>query len=709
MRRAELLVLDLLPRSSASMETRRWYVFLLIAAIFVLGGCKTIPEGRSAVNDVAIRGTSGVDDGDVEDKIATSPSPKFLGLFRGILYEYSVFDRFVLQRDLARVEAFYRSKGYWDAHARAGRVRKVDEKHVEVEIVVEEGQPVVVGKTHFEGLDKLPPEVAQAAQRGADSALPGGAHFEQDKYETATGNVRRALWDSGFAYAKVDTDAAVDIVRHQVDLVFTIDPGPKCTFGDVKIEGLGSLPEKPVRRAIDIDPGDAYSQHALDSAQQAVLDLGVFASVTVDPDKPEPPRPDHVVPVKVTVEPTRLRTVRLGGGIELDALKSDVHAVVGWEDRNFLGGLRTFSVNIRPGVVLHPIRINNLTTPERLLPEEKTRIELRQPGCFEARANCFIRPELDVYPVLLNPNPPPNAPVLGYAEAHGAIGIDRSIWKLYGALSHNVQYDYPFSYHLAKDPTLDTLLISYPELYTYLDFRNDKIHPRRGIWIGNTLQVAGGPFGGDARDVKVQPDVRGYIPITKRIVVAARGSVGWLWAGNYGGVVQQADFGGTAADRTHDYQLTFFRGFFSGGPDSNRGYPLRGVSPHAVVPFLNPEVAEQNLNQGCGEQCRTPTGGFTLWEASTEVRFDVAGPFSVATFCDASDVSPRENDIRLKHLHLSCGPGARYDTPVGPIRLDIGIRIPKTQVLGGLTPDEQAPPDLLGIPVAVQIGIGEAY
>jgi outer membrane protein insertion porin family/translocation and assembly module TamA len=686
------------------------YVFPVVAAILVLGGCKTIPEGRSAVNAVAIRGASKVDEGKVKDKIATTPTKKFLGAFRGILYEYSVFDRFVLQRDLARTEAFYRSKGYWDVHVRAGRVRKVDDRHVEVEIVVEEGEPVVVRGIHIEGLEGLPPDLAEAAKISARLALPDGAPFDHDAYEKAGGDVRRALLDRGYAYAKVDKDPALDIVTHQADVVFKVTAGPVCVFGPVSIRGVDGIPEAPVRRAVDIDEGDPFSQSAIDSAQQAVLDLGVFASVSVDPDLPDPPRPDHVVPVKVTVEPTRLRTVRLGGGVEFDALKTDLHGIVGWQDRNFLGGLRSFSVNFRPGVVLHPIRINNITSPERLLPEERLQLELRQPGFFEARTNGFIRPSFDVYPVLLNPNPAPDAPVLGYAEAHGTVGVDRTIWKLYAALSHNVQYDLPFSYHLAKDPTLEPLVISYPELYAFLDFRDDKVHPRKGIWIGNTLQVAGGIFGGDARDLKVQPDVRGYVPITSDLTFAARGSLGFLFAGNYGGVVQDPNFGGSPAERTHDYQLTFFRGFFSGGPTQNRGYPLRGVSPHAVVPFLNPAIEQQQLNQGCGEECRTPTGGFTLWEASAELRYDLSGPLSVAIFCDASDVSPQETNIRFMHPHLSCGPGARYDTPVGPIRLDVGYRIPGMQVIGGYTSDEQIPDTFpFGIPVAVHIGIGEAY
>lgn len=686
---------------------------LAIVAIALIG-CKTVPEGRSSVDAVKIRGADQVDSGDVEDKIATTETTKFLGLFRGIIYDYSTFDRFVLQRDLARVEAFYRSKGFYDAHARAGRVYTVDEKHVRVEIVVEEGAPVLVRTVRITGLDGLPQDLAKRAQKAGESELTPNDRFEDEKFEKAEGAIRRALSDSGYAYAKVKRDATVDIVTRQADAFFEVTPGKPCVFGEVTIEGLGDLPEKAVRRTIDIDPRDRYSEAALDNAQQALLDLGVFASVEVRPELVQPPRPDGVVPVKVKLEPSRLRTVRLGGGIEFDALKTDIHGLAGWEDRNFLGGLRTFSVQFRPGVVLYPLRFNNIELPNKLLPEERLRLELRQPGFLEARTNAFVRPEFNVQALLLNPNPPPGQRVIGYAEFRNGVGVDRTLWKLYGAISHNTQIAYPFAYVGSRDPTLGTLTIFYPELLTQLDFRDDRIHPRKGIWIGNTLQVAGGPFGGQADDIKVQPDVRGYVPLSKRIVFAARASMGFLMARNYGGVVRGQDsvFENTEA-RTRDYQLTFFRGFFSGGPTSNRGYPLRGVGPHANVPFLSPEAEVARLSSFCGqggEDCRTPTGGFTLWEASTELRFAVTGPLHAATFCDASDVSPREANIRLKHLHLSCGAGARYDTPVGPIRLDVGYRIPGMQVIGGLTREEREPQTFpLGIPIAVHIGIGEAY
>jgi outer membrane protein insertion porin family/translocation and assembly module TamA len=114
-------------------------------------------------------------------------------------------------------------------------------------------------------------------------------------------------------------------------------------------------------------------------------------------------------------------------------------------------------------------------------------------------------------------------------------------------------------------------------------------------------------------------------------------------------------------------------------------------------------------------------GGFTLWEFQNELNATIQGPLSGAVFCDMSDVSPHEGDIRLSHLHLSCGLGAAYDTPVGPIRLDIGYRIPPLQVLGFKNESDAQdpskggdrvnglPPTIFGIPIAIAIGIGQAF
>ncbi len=168
------------------------------------------------------------------------------------------------------------------------------------------------------------------------------------------------------------------------------------------------------------------------------------------------------------------------------------------------------------------------------------------------------------------------------------------------------------------------------------------------------------------------------------------------------------------ADWVRDVQLMFLRGFFAGGSGSNRGYALREIGPHGTVPFYNPGQTSEEVVGNCDASsgdvpgnCDLPLGGFTLWEASLELRFPISGPLRGALFGDLADVSPYQSDFRFNHPHTSVGLGLRFATPVGPVRLDAGYRIPGLQAPDSA--DEFEPDTLLGLPVAISFGIGEPF
>ena len=710
--------------SACGPMPRPLVVLISLVTLWVTSGCASIPPGARAVDSVDVTGNSTLSSSDIEDKIATSESPKFLLLFQGLVYDYSIFDRYVLEKDMERVEAFYRARGFYDAHARAARVEYAGTSHVRVTIVVDEGAPAIVRDVAVYGLERLPSNVVRAVEKAAVAKLHTGVRFNDDDYSSTQDDVGRALTDNGYAYARTGRRAEIDLAGHFALVAYSVVPGPTATFGDVKIEGLGTLPEEPVRRALDIDPGEKYSTAKIDAAKQAAFDLGVFGNVTITPELPEPAPANAMVPLVVKVEPSKLHQLTLGGGIEFDPIKTDLHALVGWESHDFLGGLRNFHVELKPGVVLYPLRMQTpLDAPTNLFPEEKLRAELHQPGFLEARTHGLLRSEVNTYPVLLTPQSSgPGVPVLGYLEAKEAIGLDRTFWKLYVSPTYNFQHNQPFPYLGAMDPTLGPINISYVDLSLKFDFRDNPLHPHKGVYLLNDLQFAG--LGGDAEDIREQPDLRAYIPVAKRVTWGWRGTVGLMEPFNYGSTIgnptaQEDD----RAAWVKDSQLVYFRGFFSGGPASNRGYPLYGVGPHGAVPFFNPQIAANQIANSCqpnnptfdASRCAVPLGGFTLWEASTEVRVGLGGPLEVAFFCDASDVEQHQATFHFDEAtryHLSCGGGARYDTPVGPIRLDVGYRIP------GLNPNfsdpavvatEGDPGTILGAPIAVDLGIGESF
>ncbi|HEX9296605.1 MAG TPA: POTRA domain-containing protein [Polyangiaceae bacterium] len=720
--------------------TKRWSAwgrFLWLSSLLLLigAGCARLPAGRYAIDSVDIERVDAEDErkvpeSDIEGKIATASSPKFLGVVRGFVFDYELFDRYVLERDLARIERIYRARGYYEAHVRAGRVERTKDGHVKVTIVVEEGRPVDVGDVRLGGITALPLDTSAAVLAAVRKHLQSGKPFDEGEYEAAQDDLIRALGDRGYAFAQVKGGAEVDLNRHVADVVLMVTPGETARIGKLTVTGLGDLPEKPVRRALDLSEGELYSTSKLESARRAILALGVFSDVEVTPVLTG--STSRTVPVNVRLVPSELHAVKAGGGIELDVIRTDLHLLGGWEDHNFLGGLRRLTIDTRPGVVLFPTRLPTLRKPTKPLLENRARAELRQPGFIEARTGGILRGEFNIYPVplLWGDEEQPSDIILGYRDLSSGVGLDRTFGPFYASLFYNFQTSFPFSYAASLPKEFKKVVISYVDLQTNLDLRDDAIRPHVGLFVGNNLQFAGLPVtsnfrGTNAdtlfpRDLRVQPEVRGYIPLAKKWTLALRATTGFLFPLDYGESLQ------SDVPSPDDIQLVFFRGLFSGGPNSNRGYAYRGVGPKQVVPIFVPGVIQlvpACINNVDSLDCKTaietfcknnpdhiackfPSGGLSLWEASVELRFPIIGELEGALFCDASDVSRFRYDIRLLYPHFSCGAGLHYQTPVGPIRLDTGFQIPGLQVLDR-NPDPADQPSDQGW--AIAIGIGEAF
>ncbi len=683
--------------------------FVFVAALLALAAsaCYRVPVGKKAVSDVRVVGTQDIDEDALLESIATRESSRFLGLFEGVVFEYETFDEYALRKDLQRVERFLRSKGYYDAHVRAARVEERGEK-VYVTIAVEQGEPVLVDSIAIGEKTPVDDRTRTALRNAILGVLPIGRRLEEDKFAESEAAALKGLTSTGHAAAKVTRQAEVDLATHRARLVYTVEPGPLGKFGPVRFEGLGELPVGQVRRIFGVEEGQRYSSEALADGRQALLDLGVFASIDVGEDLSSYDT-TQTVPITVKAQPAKLRALLLGGGIELDALKTDGHLQVGWQSSNFFGGLRKLDLRYKPGIVFYPTRFPTLLPPDELLYEHRASATLSQPAFLEKRTSGLLRAEYNVFPVLL---PKPTADVLGYHEVRGEAGLERTFWKrlLFVNTAYNLQSNFPFDY-VGHIPEVSTLIVSYAQIVSSLDLRDNPKKPRSGLFFRNELQLAGGPMQGDADDVRVQPEIRAYVPLPRKVTLAFRGSVGFLFPFNYSEFAQ-INFRSRGSSRAEqsgrDYQLLYFRGFFGGGPASNRGYPIRAVGPHDYIPYLSPagQSGECNPND---RACFLPTGGLSLWELNAEGRFVVSGPFSAALFCDSGDVSPFSVNIRPDRPHLSCGGGARYDTAVGPIRLDVGVRIPGMQYFGD-APDEIPPTPLFGVlPIAMALGIGEAF
>jgi len=695
-------------------------------ALALTTGClrKDYPVEAPVVARVDLRGADAVSPKEVLAGLATAESPRFLGIWDGVVFDYEVFDETLLERDLDRIERFYRARGYYETKVTAARVVRTDAHHVKVQIRVHEGLPVLVaGDVQTPGLEGLPFPVAVAASRAV--ALRPGDRFDEAQFERSKTGIKAALADRGYPFAKVTGRATVDIAREEARVTFEVEPGPPAVYGDVRIVGLREVPERPVRDNLDLAPGKPYSRAEVLDARTALINLGVFATVDVREDLTHPET--GTVPVTVTIAEAPLRTLRMGGGMRFDVLEWSSNLSIGWEHRNFLGGLRRFSIDTKPGIVFFPTRMDNLVPPERVLLRNRVRAELLQPAFLEGRTTGIVATEFNIYPVLYPGGQTSNENVIGYDELKIAPGVRRAFFghHVYATLGYTWQANFPFAY--VGENFLPSVYVSYPSLTTSLDLRDDPIEPHRGVFVSNTVQIAGYVFGGNASDVREQPEIRTYVPISKRVTFATRAAVGFVFAHNYGSTLCDPNdpacktFLNTdtaAVDR--DEQLLLFRALYSGGPNSNRGYPFRGVGPQGVLDYLEPAGSRCKGGLSPGEHpdvwtddpsCFRPQGGLTLWEASAELRFPVSEPVLLALFVDASDVNRNVATFRFNVPHLSTGIGFRYATPIGPVRVDLGYRIPYMQEVGrkDLRPEDGSVTTIFGLPLNLQFGLGEAF
>ena len=169
------------------------------AFAFALGllplGCASRPAGRLVVDRVEVRGATEVEPDDIRDRLATRPSSTLLGIphSAGVLsvpLEYEVYDPFVVERDVQRVERLYRARGYYGARVLAARVVRLPDDRVRVELHVHEGQPVRVGKVRL----TLRGPISQAAS--AELAvelrrLKPGERFDEEAYNALKQGISR--------------------------------------------------------------------------------------------------------------------------------------------------------------------------------------------------------------------------------------------------------------------------------------------------------------------------------------------------------------------------------------------------------------------------------------------------------------------------------------------------------------------------------------
>jgi hypothetical protein len=734
-----------------------WRLVLASVLALLLLGCGGAEIRQRTVSDVTLLETSPskLDTDEALAGLATAAP-------RGIIWiERDVYDPNLVARDLERIERFYRAHGFYDVKVVAARVQSVGPQEVEIEVHVTPGPRVTVRKASFDPDPSMLSADAAFAIKRLKTLNPGDV-FEERRLDEQKRDIETTLKELGYAYVKTRVYAKVDLNARAADVVSEVKLGRRTRFGPIRIIGLKQVPESKVRAALGLKQGDAYSQAELTDAQRALEALEIFGRVDVSPDLANPDVED--VPIIVTLQEDKLRKLTLGGGTQIDALKLEGHLRSGWEHKNFLGGARRFNVDGKIGVDLFPTRLESaetLTTWTNTFLVGDARAKLKQPSIFGGRTSGYAQAEFSFRPVLyaLGENVEyTEESVLGYFRPSGKLALEREFLRhcvesgrcasrIALEASYNLEARVPFFYQnppacTGDEPRtpadqarcdLQTVWVSFPEILATLqtlpgDIFEDVAKRDLQFQFRNSLQIAGLSlggtrfFGGSLSDVKIQPELVSVIPLWGKrsqpgqpagnITVATRAKVGFILLPDYGQSLQSDQMAIQGESDVTDQQKLLSRAFYSGGANSNRGYAFKAISPHGQIGLLQPTSVDCTADMFVNtETCSRPLGGFSLWEASVELRFAALYPIILVAFVDAGDVTRDISTIQFQYPHLSAGPGVRYASPVGLIRLDVGFRLPGLQAIGGgdLPPEHGKERPDLGFPGAIYLAFGEAF
>lgn len=555
----------------------------------------------------------------LREALATKAEP---GLNRLLFWRHApLFSVEEFQRDLQRIAKFYEREGYFQAQVVDHKIVADDEKQqVRLWVKVEENQPTRVIDIKLAGPNPLEPLPRVESLFNALTIKVGDPRREA-ALRNSQAAITADLTNHGFPFANAVAEVKRDDASQTAKIVFRVNPGRECRFGEVQVTGNKKIPQRVIREELPFVPGEIFSQRRLIDGQQRVYRLELFQSVNVraladalNGDK---------IPIEVRVREAPLHTLKAGAGYGTEDL---FRATITFRRRNFLGGARRLEVeskysDLEPGRIqariFQPHFIDAKTTlivspfylrhREKLIRARDPIYDLRSYGGeltaqrqLSARTDGYLRYRLEdvnVTPGKANMDTTTARIEIprGYKKAAWGLGLFyNSSQPLFSpARGHFRSLQIDYSGPLSEFRYLN---VQFHYLKTVVEERF--YHEIVPAWLVMAYRLKLGAF-------EVLDDPFNFAPLEER--------------------------------------------FYAGGSSSVRGWQRSQLGP---------------------QPNGTPTGGQSLLEGSVEPRFKIFGPISAALFVDFGNVWTTSLTYKLNELHYAAGFGLRYGTPIGPIRLD---------------------------------------
>ncbi len=415
-----------------------------------------------------------------------------------------------------------------------------------------------------------------------------------------------------------------------LNVAISIDNGPQLTFGELSITGDSKVRASRITKIAGLPIGEVYSPQDLRDAERRLRATGAFDSVSAV--EADNIGPNNTLPIELQIVDSRPR--RFGFGLELSSIEG-VKVSTYWLHRNFLGGAERFRVEGE---------ISGIGGETGGI-DYKIGASLDRPAVYGADTNLFSRAEISR---IDEPNYLIDKVALQFGLTR-PFGEDINLSAGIGVLAAREVTDLG-----TKTYTLLTLPLS-----ATLERRDNPTDAKDGYYIDVDTtpfyNVDNGTFG-----ARVFSDARIYKSVGEgnKLTFAARSQIGSV-------------FGSDITDTPADFL------FYSGGGGTVRGQSYDSLGITTTVGGTT-----------------TTTGGLSFAGAQLEARYAVTDKIGVVGFYDFGQITADSGFGGASQWHAGAGIGVRYNTGIGPIRLDIG-----TPASGDNIADE----------VQVYIGIGQSF
>ncbi|MET0287380.1 MAG: BamA/TamA family outer membrane protein [Polyangiales bacterium] len=755
----------------------RGYARALGAALMLawIAGCAaTIPSGRLGVDKLELKGVQDLDPFALRACLATKerdwfsldlsrdPAPScgkppfdarriHLPIWRWGWTDWPLYDPSVFERDLARIERWYRARGYYGVRVLSASANPPDALYgaakghdrLALTIAIEENEPVRLRRIVVEGSEGL--EAALAKQVASlVSELKVGARFDESDYDTTRAGLLRFLRDAGHASADVKGHVDIDPVARSADIRFVMTPGPVMELGDVCVEGFGKLPPRLILQASDLRPGRPFSESDIEDARTLIYQLRVLSEVEIaagriDPNtgaavfddagddlhegewlafeqgqavehkkEEEDQNSERVcrrakgplsgrprVPIEIRVKPAQLYRVGVGAGVQIGVENGQraINAAAQWDVHLVTyAEVRNFLGGLRRLRIEERPKLIFLAPFPRAQDENgqrDVRLGNNLSGTLEWPAFLEARTLLRLT-AIWDRGPDPYGGK--FIRDDFDIGLGPSRGFLHNRL--NASFAVHYNPYIPRSTFGNA-----QERANTAQLRNERYHLLflQQVFEWDTRDDRNSPSKGTYGRLEVHeglpPSNWSYLRFTPE----ARGYIPLPY-----GLVLAARVGiGLIHIFSSDARTEELRRL---GP---RPYRLRGGGPYSVR-----GVQAGALGRRDQDALYFP-GGTRSWIASVELRVPLGDSLGIATFLDAGDVDAGDAGVRpsfrFDRPNTTIGAGIRYKTIVGPIRLDVGALVPGLQGDQSGQREVNRRDPLFRFNGAVQLTIGEAF